>query len=170
MSTRPPRFAMVLLMLAPLVVLSCGLCRNSTERMMTESADWDAYGAPFTGDASGLSLPILLADPAGSDGVYVMMRDATVHSIHNTSKGCWFVIGNHPAIRVTFADPKVVVPMEAGNREVMIEGTYVVKEVSEAEARQYLIDDDHGELAKNVVGHRHEPTIIASGIRVAKTL
>ncbi len=165
------------------VTSACGPCKNSGTRILEESADWDSYGAPLgtLPRAGGTSFSILSEyEGAGSDVGAVLARDGTIVD-YCRKDGCWILVNDGGAsIRVTCADDKFTLPLNCLGRHVMVEGTFSMNTVSEEEARRYFVESkevagtfgDEAELeaaAKSIVGHRHEPTIAATGVRVSKT-
>lgn len=143
-------------------------CKNSPLRILADSADWEAFGAPLGGACMGVSLDLLVADPLRFDGMTLTVRDGTVESVCK-KKGCWMVLRDGRApVRVTFKDYGFFVPTDCEGRSVMLEGVFTVKTVPEVEARHYLEDAGRHEDALKLFGDQKELSIIATGTRLSR--
>lgn len=108
---------------------SCGPCRNSGDRILRDSQDWEALGTPLDGGpaAMGVSLDILVFDPDAFEGQRVLTRDAVVESV-DPIRGEWLIVKcDAGRVRVSIEGDAFAFPQEAAGRDAMIEGVFTAK-------------------------------------------
>lgn len=146
----------------------CGPCENSTERICADTADWQPIGEPFAGVVCGISLDLLVANPAAHDRETFMVRDAKVESVSKQDGGWFTVREGDKTMRVTFKDPRYAVPTDCEGRSAMLQGVFAVKTVPEGESKRRLEVADLHDKAVKIVGEQMELTFVATGVRLSR--
>jgi len=134
---------------------------------------YTAYGEPMKLPEGVDPLPVgkVLADPAKYEGEYVRLT-GNVSKVC-TSKGCWMEMadaGTQQPLFVKFTCPVEgrLIPVAAIGKPVIVEGTVVVKEISEDDARH--LKEESGATAAEVakiVGPQRQITLESPAARVA---
>lgn len=138
-----------MLMIGLAALVGCeGTCRNTPSRILAESAEWPEFGTPLT-PAFGISLHLLLGQGRGQ----YLVRDAVVDSV--TPDRSSLMLKEQPRgsiesdgvarVRVTFKDPRVVVPADCQGHLAVVRGDF-----------------------SRLAGDRNEMMIEATGLRIAK--
>jgi hypothetical protein len=122
-------------------------------------------------DAQAVPVAKVLANPAAFEGKYVRLV-GDVNKVC-TRKGCWLEMADsrsHKPLFVKFTCPVEgrLIPMAAVGKPVVVEGTVMVKEISEADARH--LKEESGAPAEEVAkitGPQKQITLAAPAARVA---
>lgn len=123
------------------MMYGCGPCKNSRERILEDSGEWKALGAPFlpttdsTAGEMGVSFDILAADLSSFAGANVIVRDGTIESFDPRDGGIFFVRSENGAqVRVALPAEVPSLPADCEGHSVVVVGT-VSTDSSELKAR-----------------------------------
>lgn len=159
--------------------LACSSHRTSADGDSQRASSSDAQGAPAISFGEPLTLPQrrtlatdeLLKDQDRYKGEVVRVTGTVVGVCE--SKGCWIeldVADSEEHVFVKFNCPvgDRLIPLEAMNKTAVVEGTFQITEIGEAEARHYAEDagDSPEEIAK-IVGPQKTIRIVGRGARIA---
>lgn len=124
------------------------------------------YGKVISTDGA-IELASLVADMEKADGFSGKVKGTVVASCQN--KGCWMTLdgGDGNTMMVSFKDYGFFVPMDMAGKEVVIEGTAAIKEVSVDELRH--LAEDAGKSAAEIeaiTAGKEELSFVADGVMV----
>ena len=156
--------------------------RPAPEAGKVDKKDPEPAPSPFTGAKLDEKLYLHFADGAHegkaqsvgevigkakeNDGKSLRVA-GTIQSVCQ-KKGCWIRVndGAGEEIFVKFKVYKYFVPLDAAGRQVVIEGTFKVKETSVDELRHYAEDAGKKEEAAKIVAPKREFTMMADGLAI----
>ena len=102
---------------------------------------------------------------AANDGKPVRVA-GTIQSVCQ-KKGCWIRVSDGgDEIFVKFKDYAFFLPKDAAGKQVVLEGTFKLKEQSVDEQKHYLEDAGKKEDAAKVVAPKREFTMLADGVAI----
>lgn len=152
---------------------------NSTEhaqaqppRQSMPAAKYTSYGEPMKlSDSAAVPVSTVLANPATYEGKYVRLAGSVTKVCQ--SKGCWLEMAD-PTTRQTlfvkFTCPVEgrLIPMDAMNKPVVVEGYVKVTEISEQDARH--LKEESGARPEDVAkikGPQKQITLASPAAQVA---
>ncbi len=100
-----------------------------------------AFGKPFTSASAATPIADVIAKAGEFDGKPVKVA-GTVTQVCQ-AKGCWFEVAAGPkqkGVRIRSADYSIFVPKDSAGRAAVVEGTFKVTTLSEAQAK-HLAED-----------------------------
>ena len=142
---------------------NCCAANSTAASPATQPTKWTAYGEPMKlKDADNISAGKVLADVEKYDGKTVRLVGNVVGVC--AKKGCWLKMnseGSTSEIFVKFTCPIEgrLIPNEAVNKPVIVEGVLTVKTLTEDEARHYA--EDAGKTKEEVEAIKGEQTQIS---------
>lgn len=152
---------------ALLVLSGCGALTSNSPKALSDSRDWQTFGASLSGAAQEVTLADLVKDPAAYDGKAVLLTGAKVEAVCK-KKGCWMMLDEAGTdLRVTFLDYGFFMPLDCEGRSIVLEGVFKVATIKEADAKHYLEDAGKHDEAAKLVGDQKELSIVATGVRMA---
>jgi hypothetical protein len=133
---------------------------------------YTSYGEPMKlEDDEAVPVGKVLANPAAYEGRYVRLV-GNVNKVC-TRKGCWLEMADENSgkpLFVKFTCPVEgrLIPMAAVGKPVVVEGTVMVKEISESEARHLKEESGAGaEEVARIKGPQKQITLASPAARVA---
>jgi hypothetical protein len=134
---------------------------------------YTSYGEPMKlNDDEAVPVGKVLANPAAYEGKYVRLV-GNVNKVC-TRKGCWLEMmddttGKPMFVKFTCPIEGRLIPMAAVGKPVVVEGTVMVKEISEEQARHYKEESGAtpDEVAQ-VKGPQKQITLASPAARVAR--
>ena len=137
--------------------------RLSEPVSVTESHEY--FGATFPEDETPLSLGDVIAENDRYQDQQVLLQTRIAKVCQK--KGCFFVAqdGANTA-RVSFKNYGFFIPTDSGGKDVLLQGVYSRKSVSQKEAEHYA--EDLGETA-TAKPERFEYSIMASGVKIPRS-
>lgn len=137
----------------------------SLSEPVEETEEYEVYGSAFEASPEVVTLNKVLQQ---SDS-YQDSELVTAGSIKQVcqKKGCFFMLsdGKNQA-RITFKDYSFFIPTNSAGREVLVKGTFRVKELSEGQAKHYA--EDAGENSEKIQGSQKEYSLVASSVKIMK--
>jgi hypothetical protein len=129
-----------------------------------ETNEAGGYGDVVTPEGA-MEIAALVADMDKADGYSGKVKGTVVASCQN--KGCWMKMdcGNGEEMMVSFKDYGFFVPFDISGKEVVIEGTAEMKEVSVDELRH--LAEDAGKTAEEIEAiteSKNELNFVADGV------
>ncbi len=122
--------------------ISCKNDKVKSEEMISEKIDFASFGAEITADEA-ISKD-MMSDKFKSleEGDTISVKFATKINEVCKSKGCWMKLdlGNEEESMVRFKDYDFFVPMDADNKEVVVNGKAFVTKISVKELQHYAKD------------------------------
>ena len=153
------------LALAPMALAAAGdegAVRLSDPVTVTD--DYEEFGAPVVSAESAMPLGDLVA--AGEEYLGREITLTTRVAKVCRKKGCFFIARDGDAVaRITFRDYGFFIPTDSAGKEVLLNGTFERREITEAQAKHYR--KDLGE-APAEAGGGSEYHIVATAIRIPK--
>jgi hypothetical protein len=140
--------------------------------VVSASGGYVSIGDPMKLSSAPVPVAAVLASPTSYTGKPIRIA-GTVEGVCET-KGCWINLSDPASnqklfVKFTCSDEGGrIVPMEAKGRPAIVEGTVVVKEISEADARHYAEDGGASkeEIAK-IVGPQKQITVSSPSVQIA---
>lgn len=131
---------------------------------VTATAEWEEFGARVDDTGVPVSLHELVeaADEQAGRQVLLKTRIAKVCR----KKGCFFIARDGNAVaRITFKDYGFFIPTDSAGKEVLLNGTFERREITDAQAKHYR--KDLGEAPGGAAGGS-EYHIVATAVRIPK--
>lgn len=129
-------------------------------------SEWEVFGAEI-GDGEAVPVADLFDRAEELAGQRLLVTGRVDQVCKN--KGCWMTLADGDrSMRVTFKDYGFFVPKDCEGREVVAEGVFDVKEISEEMRRHYLEDQGRTEEAAAVQGSAKEFSFVADGVRMKR--
>lgn len=126
---------------------------------------WDSFGAGLSGEAKVVKVGDLLAHPDQYRGQSLRIA-GTVDEVCK-AKGCWMTLrGGDESMRVTFKDYGFFMPLDCEGREVLVDGTFEIATVPEAEVKHLLEDAGKHEEAVKHTGDGQEFRMVSTGVQM----
>ena len=131
--------------IAVLVFTSCKKVnteKDTEETVQQEIVEFDSFGDKITDDAAMTSNEMLVKFNNMKVGDTLNVKFASNIKEVCTKKGCWMKLplNDTGEAMVTFKDYGFFMPLDAKDREVIVEGKAFVKETSVAELQHYAED------------------------------
>src|SRR6056297_1113805 len=160
--TRLARF-LLCLALAPAALAAAddeGAVRLSEPVTVTD--DYEEFGAPVVSAESAMPLGDLVA--AGEEYLGREITLTTRVAKVCRKKGCFFIARDGDAVaRITFRDYRFFIPTDSAGKEVLLNGTFERRKITEAQARHYR--KDLGEPAGDGPAAGAEFHLVATAVR-----
>src|SRR6056297_121860 len=151
------------LALAPMALAAAGdegAVRLSDPVTVTD--DYEEFGAPVVSTESAVSLGELVG--AGDEYVGREITLTTRIAKVCRKKGCFFIARDGDATaRITFKDYGFFIPTDSAGKEVLLNGTFERREITEAQAEHYR--KDLGEPAGDGPAAGAEFHLVATAVR-----
>ncbi|HKL64391.1 MAG TPA: DUF4920 domain-containing protein [Woeseiaceae bacterium] len=131
---------------------------------VTVTEDYEEFGAPVVSAESAMPLDELIG--AGEEYLGREITLTTRIARVCRKKGCFFIARDGNAVaRITFRDYGFFIPTDSAGKEVLLNGTFERREITEAQAKHYR--KDLGE-APAEAGGGSEYHIVATAVRIPK--
>ena len=160
--------------IAVLVFTSCKKAnteKQTEEALQQETVEFDSFGAKITDDAAMTSNEMLAEFNNMKVGDTLNLKFASNIKEVCTKKGCWMKLplNDTEEAMVTFKDYGFFMPLDAKDREVIVEGKAFMKETSVAELQHYAEDagKTKEEIAKITIPKK-EFSFEANGVLMKK--
>lgn len=165
-STRAMRTLMALALMSTAVAAFGGdndVKRLSEPVSVTETHEF--FGATLPEGGTPLSLGDVIAENDRYQDQQILLQTRIAKVCQK--KGCFFVAqdGANTA-RVSFKDYDFFIPTDSGGKDVLLQGVYSRKDVSQAEAEHYA--EDLGEAAPENP-ERFEYSIVATAVKIPRS-
>lgn len=149
-------------------------CKNDkvkSEEMISEKIDFASFGAEITADEAISKDAMTDKFKALKEGDTINVKFATKINEVCKSKGCWMKLdlGNEKETMVRFKDYDFFVPMDADDKEVVVNGKAFVTKTSVEELQHYA--KDAGKSAEEIaaiIAPEFTYAIEADGVLVEK--
>jgi len=153
------------LALAPAALAAAG--DEGTVRLsepVTVTEDYEEFGAPVVSAESAIPLDELVG--AGEEYLGREITLTTRIARVCRKKGCFFIARDGNAVaRITFKDYGFFIPTDSAGKEVLLNGTFERRDLTEAQAKHYR--KDLGEAPGAAAGGS-EYHIVATAVRIPK--
>jgi len=163
--SRLARF-LLCLTLAPLALSAAGpepAVRLSDPVTVTD--DYEEFGAPVVSAEAAIPLGRLV--DAGDEYLGREITLSTRIAKVCRKKGCFFIARDGDATaRITFRDYAFFIPTDSAGKEVLLNGTFERREITEARASHYR--KDLGEAARGGPAAGTEYHIVATAVRIPR--
>jgi hypothetical protein len=157
--------------IAVLVFTSCKKANTEKETVQQEIVEFDSFGDKITGDAAMTSGEMMAKFNNMKVGDTLKIKFASNIKEVCTKKGCWMKLplNDTEEAMVTFKDYGFFMPLDAKDREVIVEGKAFMKETSVAELQHYAEDagKTREEIAKITIPKK-EFSFEANGVLMKK--
>ncbi len=160
--------------IAVLVFISCKKVnteKETEETVQREIVEFDSFGDKITDDAAMTSNEMLAKFKNMKVGDTLNLKFASNIKEVCTKKGCWMKLplNDTEEALVTFKDYGFFMPLDAKDREVIVEGKAFMKETSVAELQHYAEDagKTKEEIAK-ITTLKKEFSFEANGVLMKK--
>lgn len=131
---------------------------------VTVTEDYEEFGAPVVSAESAMPLDELVG--AGEEYLGREITLATRIARVCRKKGCFFIARDGNAVaRITFKDYGFFIPTDSAGKEVLLNGTFERRDITEAQAKHYR--KDLGEAPGGAAGGS-EYHIVATAVRIPK--
>ena len=132
---------------------------------VTVTDDYEEFGAPVVSTESAVSLGELVG--AGEEYLGREITLTTRIAKVCRKKGCFFIAREGDAMaRITFKDYGFFIPTDSAGKEVLLNGTFERREITDAQARHYR--KDLGEPAGDGPAAGTEYHIVATAVRIPR--
>lgn len=156
---------MLCLALAPVALAAAG--DESAVRLsepVTVTGEYEEFGAPVVSAESAMPLGELV--DAGEEYLGREITLTTRIAKVCRKKGCFFIARDGNAVaRITFKDYGFFIPTDSAGKEVLLNGTFERREITDAQAKHYR--KDLGEAPGGAAGGS-EYHIVATAVRIPK--
>lgn len=128
-----------------------------------QTDEFRVFGSSFEEEGEILPVDSVIADSRQYDGQRVK-AEGTIKQVCQ-KKGCFFMLESSGVqARITFKDYGFFIPTNTAGLQVMVDGTFAIKELSEEQAKHYA--EDAGEDAESISGPQQEYTLVATSVKI----
>lgn len=128
---------------------------------------YDHFGDGVAKGTEAITLAMVAANPKEYVGKKIRLT-GKVASVCK-EKGCWMVLTDGPTkVRIKFRAYGFFMPLDCEGREAILDGSFDVTEMSIAEIKHLLEDEDKHAEAEKVDKPRNEFTVMADGVALKK--
>lgn len=156
--------------MASFVLMSLISC-NKKQVEQNAKVSYASFGDKIVADKALSKEEVLAKYKTMKEGDTLDLKFATKINEICQNKGCWMTLdlGNNEKSFVKFKDYAFFVPMNAQNRDAVVEGKAFIEETSVAELKHYAEDEGKSQASIDSIKEpKKELKFLAHGVLIAK--